>query len=91
LSALPTPLNAPEAAFSLLREKKKLLKEHRKGAYPRTDNILSRAINLSVGVVDAGLGAAFGINIDSSTEEIRQTAARFREACLDKGTGSLSV
>jgi hypothetical protein len=31
------------------------------------------------------LGAAFGINIDSSTEEIRQTAARFREACLDKG------
>ncbi|MBP1767254.1 MAG: L-alanine:N-amidino-3-keto-scyllo-inosamine aminotransferase [Candidatus Aminicenantes bacterium] len=54
---------------------------HGKGAYPRTDDILSRAINLSVGVVDAGLGAAFGINIDSSKEEIRETAARFREAC----------
>jgi len=58
---------------------------HGKGAYPRTDSILSRAINLSVGVVDAGLGAAFGINIDSSPEEIRQTAARFRDACRDSG------
>lgn len=64
---------------------------HEKGAYPRTDSILSRAINLSVGVVDAGLGAAFGINIDSSAEEIRQTAVRFRAACLDTGTGSLCV
>ena len=54
---------------------------HGKGAYPRTDAILSRAVNLSVGVVDAGLGAAFGINIDSSDGEIRETAARFREAC----------
>jgi len=58
---------------------------HGKGAYPRTDGILSRAINLSVGVVDAGLGAAFGINIDSSDEEIRRTAVRFREACRSEG------
>jgi len=62
-----------------------------KGAYPRTDSILSRAINLSVGVVDAGLGAAFGINIDSSVDDIQQTAVRFREACLDAGMGSLCV
>jgi hypothetical protein len=32
-------------------------------------------------MVDAGLGAAFRIHIDSSDEEIRATAARFREAC----------
>ena len=56
---------------------------HGKGAYPRTDSILSRAINLSIGVVDAGLGAAFGINIDSSPEEIREKAALFREACRE--------
>jgi 8-amino-3,8-dideoxy-alpha-D-manno-octulosonate transaminase len=54
---------------------------HGKGAYPRTDDILSRAINLSVGVVDAGLGAAFGINIMSSDAEIDQAAAKFRAAC----------
>ncbi len=52
-----------------------------RGAFPRTDDILSRALNLSVGVVDAGLGAGFGINIDSSEDEIKQTAGIFRKAC----------
>ena len=54
---------------------------HGKGAYPRTDDILSRTINLSVGVVDAGLGAGFGINIDSTDEEIDRVATEFRTAC----------
>ncbi len=52
-----------------------------KGAYPRTDDILSRSINLSVGVVDAGLGAAFGIQIGSSDEDIERKAQAFRTAC----------
>ena len=43
---------------------------HGKGAFPKTDDILSRAINLSVGVVDGGLGSAFGININSTDAEI---------------------
>ncbi|MBA7588936.1 8-amino-3,8-dideoxy-alpha-D-manno-octulosonate transaminase [subsurface metagenome] len=54
---------------------------HDKGAYPRTDDILSRAMNISVGVVDAGLGAAFGINIDSTDEEIGKKAKQFMNAC----------
>jgi hypothetical protein len=54
---------------------------HGKGACPRTDDILSRAINLSVGVVDPGLGAAFGITINSTDAEIAQAAKRFRAAC----------
>jgi dTDP-4-amino-4,6-dideoxygalactose transaminase len=54
-----------------------------RGAYPRTDDILSRALNLSVGVVDAGLGAGFGININSSEDEIKQTAETFRKACAE--------
>ena len=54
-----------------------------KGAYPKTDDILSRSINLSVGVVDAGLGSAFGINIRSSKEEIEKTAERFCKACME--------
>jgi len=54
---------------------------HGKGAFPRTDDILSRSINLSVGVVDAGLGSAFGININSSDAEIEQVGDRFRRAC----------
>jgi 8-amino-3,8-dideoxy-alpha-D-manno-octulosonate transaminase len=58
---------------------------HGKGAYPRTDDILARAINLSVGVVDAGLGAAFGINVRSTDEEIDRAAAAFRKACAEAG------
>ena len=54
---------------------------HEKGAYPRTDDILARSINLSVGVVDPGLGAAFGININSTEDEIARCAETFRRAC----------
>jgi dTDP-4-amino-4,6-dideoxygalactose transaminase len=38
---------------------------------PQTDAILDRAINISVGVVDKGLGSGFGININSSDEDIQ--------------------
>lgn len=54
---------------------------HGRGAYPRTDDILSRAVNLGVGVVDAGLGSAFGINIHANEEDIRAAAEKFRRAC----------
>ncbi len=54
---------------------------HSPGAYPVTDDILSRTINISVGVVDAGLGSAWGINIDSNDEEINAKAEEFRNAC----------
>jgi dTDP-4-amino-4,6-dideoxygalactose transaminase len=54
---------------------------HGKGAYPQTDDILSRAFNISVGVVDGGLGSAFGVNINSSDSEIAEVAKRFRQVC----------
>jgi len=63
------------------RHLKEIGQPYGKGAYPRTDDILSRAINISVGVVDAGLGAAFGINIDSTDDEIVAAAETFRKAC----------
>jgi dTDP-4-amino-4,6-dideoxygalactose transaminase len=47
---------------------------------PRTDGILSRAANVSVGVVDAGLGAGFGININSSQAEIEAVAEKINDA-----------
>ena len=63
------------------RHLKEIGQPHGKGAYPRSDDILGRAINISVGVVDAGLGSAFGINPDSTVDEIDQVAEQFREAC----------
>jgi len=44
---------------------------------PRTDDILGRSIALSVGVVDPGLGAGFGITVLSSDDEIAKAAERF--------------
>jgi len=56
--------------------------EHGKKRYckhmlPRTDDILARAINLSIGVVDPGLGAGFGISILAGDEEIESKVERF--------------
>lgn len=48
-----------------------------KNSLPITDDILARSINLSVGVVDPGIGADFGINILSSVEEIDRKAREF--------------
>lgn len=51
---------------------------YRKGMLPQTDRLVERAINISVGVVDAGLGSAFGINIDSTDEEVDRQVELFR-------------
>jgi len=46
---------------------------------PQTDDILDRAVNISVGVVDGGLGSAFGININSTDDEIKAVADKISE------------
>ncbi len=54
--------------------------EYHKGMLPKTDDLLERAINISVGVVDKGLGAAFGIHPHSTDAEVDQKAAEFAAA-----------
>jgi dTDP-4-amino-4,6-dideoxygalactose transaminase len=65
------------------RHLKAIGQPHGKGAYPRSDDILRRTINLSVGVVDAGLGSAYGIHINSTEEEIVQVGQRVRRTCAE--------
>jgi len=60
---------------------KQIGRPHSKGAYPKTDDILSRSVNISVGVVDGGLGAGWGINILSSDREIEKKAEQFIQTC----------
>ena len=48
---------------------------YRKNMLPQTDDLLSRSINLSVGVINPGLGSGVGISILSSGEEIQGKAA----------------
>ena len=49
---------------------------------PATDDILERAVNISVGVVDKGLGAGTGINVNSTEEEINLVAQNIRQIIL---------
>jgi hypothetical protein len=65
----------------VLKHLKAIGQPHEKGAYPKTDDILSRAMNISIGVVDGGLGAGWGIHINSNDEEIQLRAKQFLEAC----------
>jgi len=65
----------------VLNHLKNVGQPYTKGSYPKTDDILSRAMNISVGVVDGGLGAGWGININSTDAEIEAAAKQFIEAC----------
>ena len=54
-------------------------REYHAHMLPKTDEILDRAFNISVGVVDVGLGSAMGIDITFTNEEIDAKAAEIRE------------
>jgi dTDP-4-amino-4,6-dideoxygalactose transaminase len=51
-----------------------------KGMLPQTDDLLSRAINISIGVWDPGLGSAFGVKIKHGPAQVEASAAAFRKA-----------
>ena len=56
--------------------------EYKKHMLPRTDEILGRAVNISIGVVDKGLGAGTGININSPEAEIDAVASKLKDIIL---------
>ena len=49
-----------------------------KGMLPQTDDLLSRAINISIGVSDPGLGSAFGVTMSDGFDVVDARAAQFR-------------
>jgi 8-amino-3,8-dideoxy-alpha-D-manno-octulosonate transaminase len=51
--------------------------KYAKGMLPQTDALLSRAINISIGVSDAGLGSAFGVTMGDGFEVVDARAAEF--------------
>ena len=50
-----------------------------KGMLPRTDALLSRSINIGIGVNDPGLGSAFGVTMRDGLDVVEERAARFRQ------------
>ena len=53
-----------------------------RGMLPQTDDLLSRSINISIGVSDAGLGSAFGVTMNDGPDEVDQKAEAFRNAVM---------
>jgi dTDP-4-amino-4,6-dideoxygalactose transaminase len=53
--------------------------DYTKGMLPQTDALLSRAINISIGVADVGLGSGFGITIQSDDAEVDRKIEQFRK------------
>jgi len=51
-----------------------------KGMLPQTDSLLNRAINISIGVADKGLGSGFGLTILSDDNEVQRKIEQFRKA-----------
>lgn len=51
-----------------------------KGMLPQTDDLLARAINISIGVCDPGLGSAFGVTMRDGFDQVDARAAEFRRA-----------
>jgi dTDP-4-amino-4,6-dideoxygalactose transaminase len=55
---------------------------YEKGMLPQTDRLLERAVNISIGVVDPGLGSAFGIHIDATADDVERSVRDFRTAVM---------
>jgi dTDP-4-amino-4,6-dideoxygalactose transaminase len=75
---MPTKINCPFVCPYYGKEI-----EYRAHMLPKTDDILSRAVNISIGVIDPGLGAGFGINILSGDKEIDGCAGRISRAAAE--------
>ncbi len=54
--------------------------KYAKGMLPQSDALLNRAINISIGVSDAGLGSAFGVTMRDGFDVVDARAAEFRRA-----------
>ena len=53
---------------------------YRKGMLPQTDALLARAINIGIGVRDAGLGSAFGVTVRDGADAVDACIEAFRRA-----------
>jgi dTDP-4-amino-4,6-dideoxygalactose transaminase len=50
-----------------------------KGMLPRTDDLLARSMNISIGVPDTGLGSSFGVTVKDGPDVVDKKVAEFRQ------------
>jgi len=56
--------------------------KYARGMLPQTDALLARAINISIGVSDPGLGSAFGVTMRDGFDVVDAKIEAFRRAAL---------
>ena len=59
-----------------------------KGMLPRTDALLARSLNISIGVSDPGLGSAFGVTVKDGLDVVEEHAARFCQIARKETAGT---
>jgi dTDP-4-amino-4,6-dideoxygalactose transaminase len=64
------PFNCPETYDQDVR--------YEQGMLPQTDDLLARAVNIGIGMVDRGLGATFGTTIHDGAEQAKAQATHIR-------------
>ena len=67
--------------------------QYRKGMLPRTDALLARSLNISIGVSDPGLSSAFGVTMRDGLDVVEERASRFKQVASRylKGPRTASV
>jgi dTDP-4-amino-4,6-dideoxygalactose transaminase len=53
--------------------------KYHKGMLPRTDALLARSVNISIGVPDPGLRSSFGVSMNDGLDVVEQRAEQFRQ------------
>lgn len=73
-----TTVQCPFTCFRhYTREEREI--RYAKGMLPKTDALLERALNISIGVSDPGLSSGFGVTLLDDLESVERHAAKFRK------------
>jgi dTDP-4-amino-4,6-dideoxygalactose transaminase len=75
---LPTAVPCPFSCFPIYAHENREIR-YWQGMLPKTDALLERALNISIGVSDKGLSSGFGVTLRDDLESVERHAAGFRK------------
>jgi dTDP-4-amino-4,6-dideoxygalactose transaminase len=73
-----TAVQCPFSCFPLYAHENREIR-YWQGMLPKTDALLERSLNISIGVSDPGLSSGFGVTLRDDLESVERHASRFRE------------
>src|SRR5215470_7114747 len=74
-----TAVQCPFSCFPIYAQEKREIR-YWQGMLPKTDSLLERSLNISIGVSDPGLSSGFGVTLRDDPESVERHAAGFRQA-----------